>query len=182
MTDPVWPWPDFLRRDYRPHIFSFFLHESYAAGGRHDARLSGAGRHLAHRNSERIDTHNPAPGSALFRAPASYHYGMDVAVAMFAHPTRLNTRDLALALFHLVSRAFDAQCFLLFEELASVRSTSGLSSCSSCFLAKTSPSFPDCYWVKTLTGPFAASVCRPPFCPSSIRIQSFLDWVSFLRG
>ena len=68
-------------------------------------------------------THTIPPQAPHFSGhPLSYHYGMDVAVAMFANATRLNTRDLTLRFVPtLVSRAFDAQCFLLFEELASVR-------------------------------------------------------------
>ena len=42
-------------------------------------------------------THTIPPQAPHFSGhPLSYHYGMDVAVAMFANATRLNTRDLAL--------------------------------------------------------------------------------------
>ena len=42
-------------------------------------------------------THTIPPQAPHFSGhPLSYHYGMDVAVAMFANATRLNTRDLTL--------------------------------------------------------------------------------------
>jgi len=42
-------------------------------------------------------THTIPPEAPHFSGhPLSYHYGMDLAVAMFAHATRLNTRDLTL--------------------------------------------------------------------------------------
>src|SRR5205814_3816034 len=42
-------------------------------------------------------THTIPPQAPVFSGrPLSYHYGMDVAVAMFANATRLNTRDLTL--------------------------------------------------------------------------------------
>jgi hypothetical protein len=44
-------------------------------------------------------THTIPPRAPHFSGhPLSYHYGMDVAVAMFANTTRLNTRDLTLRL------------------------------------------------------------------------------------
>ncbi len=45
-------------------------------------------------------THTIPPQAPHFSGhPLSYHYGMDVAVAMFANATRLNTRDLTLRFF-----------------------------------------------------------------------------------
>ena len=128
-------------------------------------------------------THTIPPQAPDFSGhPLSYHYGMDVAVAMFANATRLNTRDLTLRFVPTLFLALSMLSVFCFRGVGFGQDISALSSCSWCFLAKISPSFPDCYWAKTLTGLFATSVCRPRFCPSSIRIQSFLDWVSFLRG
>ena len=84
--------------------------------------------------------------------------------------------------FLFCSSLFRCSVFFAFRGIGFSRDISALSSCSWCFLAKTSPSFPDSYGAKTLTGPFGTSVCRQRFCLSSIRIQSSLDWVSFLRG
>jgi hypothetical protein len=99
-------------------------------------------------------THTIPPQAPVFSGhPLTYHSGMDLAVAMFANATGLNTRDLTL---RFVPTLFMALSKLSVFCLSRGWLGSGYFAVLVVFLffsAKTLPLFPAYCWAKKVTGP-----------------------------
>jgi hypothetical protein len=120
-------------------------------------------------------THTVPPQSPVFSGyPLTYHYGMELAVAMFANATGLNTRDLTLCFMPTLFLALSmlsvfclSRCWLgsgFFAVLVGFL----------VFLEKTLPLFPACSKAKKATGP-SCILAIPRFFRSFIAIQCFQE-------
>jgi hypothetical protein len=98
-------------------------------------------------------THTIPPQAPVFSGRLlTYHYGMDLVVAMFANATGLNTRDLTLRFVPTLFLALSMLSVFASHDAGSVRDTSLSSSCFWFFSAKTLPLFPACYRAKRAAG------------------------------
>ena len=180
VTHLVPPWPELLRSELSDwHSAFYYANLTPRADG--TMRACPVPDVILHIAIYELTYTIPPQAPPLFRAPAFLPLwngccGRDVCQCDSSKNTLATVRCTPSYLVSALSMLMFFRFFLVgFDQDILV-----LSSCSWCFLAKTSPSFPECYWAKTLTGPFAISVC--PLDLVFIRIQSFLDWDSFLRG